>query len=46
LSVPALARETALQDCDGSHRLADRLLIRPTLRGARPALAPWQTVQC
>src|SRR6266511_3145118 len=37
LSVPALARETARQDCDGSRRTADRLLIRPTLRGARPA---------
>jgi hypothetical protein len=45
-SVPALARETAWQDCDGSRRTADRLLIRPTLRGARPAPAPRQTVQC
>src|SRR6266545_4355033 len=46
LSVPALARETAWQDCDGSRSTADRLLIRPTLRGARPAPGPQQTVQC
>src|SRR6266540_2999926 len=46
VSVPALARETAWQDCDGSRRTADRLLIRPTSRSARPAPAPRQTVQC
>src|SRR6266508_1380787 len=46
VSVPALARETAWQDCDGSRRTADRLLIRPTSQGARPAPAPRQTVQC
>src|SRR6266511_3108018 len=38
LSVPALARETARQDCDGSRRTADRFLIRSTLWGARLAL--------
>src|SRR5512132_2088201 len=32
MSVPAWAKETAWQDCDGSRREADRLLIRPTSR--------------
>src|SRR5512132_3083428 len=32
MSVPAWAEEPAWQDCDGSRREADRLLIRPTSR--------------